>query len=88
MVNGSRMENEIQREAIRTGYQYTQILCHAVGERFPDGDTVDVNEEIRWNAEQLTDDPEERAELLPYVAHGFRQGTMDLLYRGTHRYSL
>ena len=79
-------ESETEQGAIRVGYEYAQILGQGVAERFPNGSEVDVREEIQWQTEQIADDPKERADLLPYVAYGFRQGTLDLLYQGDHRY--
>lgn len=81
-------QNEKERMAIRQGYEYAQILCEGVAEAFPGGEVIDVGEEIQWGVEQVSDDPEERADLLPHVAYGFRQGTIDMLYRGEDRYDI
>lgn len=82
------MPNGKERKAIRCGYSHAQILCEGLAEAFPGGDVIDVREEIRWGVRQVSDDQQERADLLPYVAFGFRQGTIDLLYRGEDRYDV
>ena len=72
--------------AIRQGYEHAQIFTEGVAEHFPEGDVIDVREEIHWGTKLVSDDPQERAELLPFVAYGFYQGTLDQLYQGEDRY--
>lgn len=79
---------EQEREAIRSGYDYAQTLTSGVAEQFPEGGKIDVREEIFWVTEQVSDDPEERAKLLPHVAYGFREGVLDRLFKGESRYQL
>lgn len=83
-----QIQNGKKQMAARQGYEYAQILCSAVAEAFPGGDVIDIRDEIQWGVEQVSDDPEERADLLPYVAYGFSQGTIDQLYRGEDRYDV
>lgn len=82
------MPEDREQLAIREGYEYAQILTEGIAEAFPDGEVIDIRDEIQWGVEQVSDDPEERAELLPYVAFGFRQGTVDRLFGGENRYEL
>lgn len=82
------MPNEKERKAIRCGYNHAQTLTEGVAEQFPEGDVIDVRKEIHWGTELVSDDPQERAELLPYVAYGFHQGTLDQLYQGEDRYAV
>lgn len=78
--------DEQERAAIRDGYQFGQDYADGILRQYPEEGTVDVREEIQQYAEAAFDDPQECTELLPYVVYGFRQGTIDWLYRREDRY--
>lgn len=81
-------EKQKGRAAIRFSYDYGQTLADSIADAYPAGEKIDTREEIRWCLEQISDDPRERAELLPYAVYGFRQGTVDMLYEGEDRYHI
>lgn len=80
--------DEEKRAAIRDGYDFGVNRANSILHNYPEEETLNVREAIQGYVEAIYDDPEERVEMLPYVVYGFRQGTIDWLYRREDRYAI
>ncbi|QRV15459.1 hypothetical protein JMJ58_00725 [Haloterrigena salifodinae] len=80
--------DEKERKIVRESYEYGQILGNVAASCYPDGDCVNLREEVHWQAKKLRDDPTEAAEIVPLDEYGIQQGVLDRVLGGEHRYEL
>ena len=88
MQQTTNLMDESEREIVRDSYEYGQILGNVAADCYPNGDRVDLRGEVMWQAEKLSDDPTEAAEIVPYVEYDIKQGVLDRVLGGEHRYEL
>lgn len=88
MTQTTDLMDENEREIVRDSYEYGQILGNVAADCYPNGDCIDLCDEVQWQAAQLRENPSERAEIIPLVEYGIKEGFIDRVLGGKHRYEI